>query len=130
MTQSLSKVYIHIIFSTKNRKFFITEEVELELFSYIGSILKSLNSNAIKINGTANHIHILCILSKNISISKIVEEIKKSSSKWLKTKGSEYSFFAWQTGYGVFSVSESKLKLVLDYISKQKEHHKSIDFKD
>ena len=129
MPQSLSKIYVHIIFSTKNRENLINQEIENELFSYVATILKALNCPAIKINGTRNHIHILCVLSKNISLYKVVEDIKKKSSKWIKTKGNGYSFFSWQNGYGAFSVSQSKVKMVLDYILKQKEHHKSVDFK-
>jgi len=130
MPQSLSKIYIHIIFSTKNRNNYILPEIQNELYSYIASILKSLNSNAIKIGGTDNHIHVLCNLSKTISVSKIIEEIKKRSSKWIKTKDAKYSIFSWQNGYGVFSVSQSKLEITENYILEQKEHHKKIDFKD
>jgi len=91
MSQSLTKIYIHIVFSTKNRKPFISESVEQELFAYMASVLKAWESPALKIGGVSDHVHILCIQSKNVATSKLLEEVKKSSSKWIKTKGTRFS---------------------------------------
>jgi len=129
MSQSLAQIYIHIVFSTKYRKPLIQPEIEEELYAYIGGIIKSLKGNSIKINGVSNHIHILATLPKTITLSKFLEEIKRSSSKWIKTKGEDYKNFSWQRGYGAFSVSSYKVDVVKNYIAKQKEHHKSKDFK-
>lgn len=123
MGQSLSKVYVHIVFSTKNRANLIDEQIESHLFEYIGGICKGLSCNPIKVGGYKNHIHILCQLSKQISQSKLLEEIKKKSSKFIKTKGEQYSNFYWQSGYGIFSVNPSQLHVVKKYIENQKEHH-------
>jgi REP element-mobilizing transposase RayT len=128
MPQSLTKQYSHIVFSTKNRQKFITNKIKDELYSYIAGILKSLKSPAIVIGGMDDHVHILCILSKNHSTSKIVEEIKKNSSKWIKTKG--ISNFFWQRGYAAFSISQSHVEIIQKYINTQVEHHKNQTFKD
>ncbi|MCK5032234.1 MAG: IS200/IS605 family transposase [Calditrichia bacterium] len=130
MAQSLAKIYLHIIFSTKNRSDFIKTEIETELYRYIAGILKNLECTAIKIGGTSNHIHILNTFSRTITISKILELVKKDSSKWIKTKGNDFNKFYWQNGYGVFSVSQSRVNKVKTYIESQKEHHKKKMFKE
>lgn len=130
MSQSLSKLYIHIIFHTKYNQPLISSDIEIELYSYIGGIIKANESIPIKINGVADHVHILLIMSKNISLAKLVEEIKKGSSKWIKTKGEKYKNFSWQGGYGGFSVCQSKLDTVVQYIENQKEHHLKVSFKE
>lgn len=129
MSQSLSKLYVHIVFHTKYNQPLIQSAVETELYAYIGGIIKENQSVPIKINGTEDHIHILATLSKNISLAKFVEEIKRNSSRWIKTKGPMYENFAWQGGYGGFSVSPSVLERVKRYIENQKEHHKKVTFK-
>ena len=130
MPQSLAKVYLHITFGTKYRQPIIKSDVEKELYKYLASICKANESPSIVINGVSDHIHILCVLSRKITISKLVEELKKSSSKWIKTKGSNYINFYWQNGYGVFSVSQSGVNAVKKYIQNQKEHHKKKSFKE
>ncbi len=124
MSQSLSKMYVHIIFHTKYNQPLIRPEIEDELFAYIGGIIKENSSVPIKINGTENHIHILTTMSKNIALAKFVEEIKRNSSRWIKTKGEAYYQFAWQGGYAGYSVSQSVVERVEKYIENQKEHHK------
>lgn len=130
MPQSLSKVYVHIIFSTKYRKNNIDEDIEDSLFEYIGGICKNLECNAIIVGGYRNHVHILCQLSRKITQMKLLENVKKSSSKWIKTQGQAYSDFYWQNGYGIFSVNPSKIDIVKNYIKHQKEHHEKSSFKD
>ena len=128
MAQSLSQIYIHIIYGTKNRYPYITSEIENRLHAYIAGILKNNECNAILINSMPDHIHILTTFSKNHAPAKIVEIIKKESSKWMKSEG--IVGFTWQIGYGVFSVSSSKVEVVKNYILKQKEHHKIKTFKE
>ena len=130
MPQSLSKVYVHLIFSTKNHDPFIRPEIEKELHSYIGGIIKTNYGIPFQINTMPDHIHILATLPKNISQSKYLEEIKRNSSRWIKTKGRQYEKFAWQRGYCSLSVSCSKTQVVTKYIANQKEHHKQLSFKD
>jgi len=126
MSQSFVQFYAHIVFHTKNNKQLINPEIEPELYSYLGGILKNLKSNPIQIGGTVDHIHILCTLPKTMAPADLVEEVKKSSSKWIKTKGQQYENFYWQDGYGGFSVSNSGVEPVKKYILTQKDHHKKI----
>ena len=124
MAQSLSKLYVHIVFHVKNNNVLIRVEDENELYAYIGAIIKANEAFPIRINGIGNHLHILTTMSKNISLAKFVEEIKRNSSRWIKTKGNYYKFFAWQGGYAGYSVSHSKVSIVERYIKNQKKHHK------
>jgi REP element-mobilizing transposase RayT len=130
MSQSLSKIYVHIIFHVKDERFFIRSEDERELYAYIGGVIKQHASFPLKINGTENHVHVLSTLSKNMSLADFVEEIKKNSSRWIKTKGVHYEHFAWQVGYAGYSVSQSKIAAVETYIEKQKEPHRTVSFRD
>jgi len=128
MAQSLSKVYVHITFSTKKRYPFIDKNIEQELWAYIGGICKALECNPIRIGGYYDHIHICCLLSKKITQMKLLEEVKKESSKWIKTKGIQYSKFYWQDGYGIFSVNPYEIDKVVNYIDNQREHHRRRTF--
>ncbi len=130
MPQSLSRILVHIIFSTKNRKPLLQGQIIPELYSYLAGVLQECESPALKIGGIADHVHILCSLSKNYALAKVVEEIKKSSSKWLKTKGDAFQSFYWQNGYGGFSVSQSDTDVVIRYIEKQEEHHHKMTFQE
>lgn len=130
MSQSLNKIYIHIIFSTKNREDLLPEKTWNEIHSYIDGIINQNLCKSIIIGGTANHIHILCELTSTVSTAILLQEIKRSSSKWIKGKYSQYSNFAWQSGYAAFSVSQSKVDAVTNYIRNQKEHHTKKNFKE
>ena len=130
MPQSLAKIIVHIVFSTKNHAPYLSDDIRLGLFAYIAGILNKLDSKAIIINGVEDHVHILCLLSKNHAPCEIVEKIKTGSSKWIKTQTSGLDFFQWQNGYGMFSVSQSNVDLVKRYISNQEKHHRTVSFKD
>lgn len=130
MSQSLSKNYIHLIFSTKYREAQMRKEDYPDIYAYISGILTNLDCPLITIGGTSNHLHILCALNKNIALSKMVEEVKKSTSRWIKGKGSFYRQFAWQDGYGAFSVSQSKVETVSQYIRNQETHHATRTFEE
>ena len=130
MAQSLSKVYLHIVFSTKKRFPFIKPEIEDELYAYMGGTIKKLGGIPFIINGMGDHIHIFSTLPRTVALSKFLEEIKRNSSRWIKTKGREYQNFAWQGGYAAFSVSDSVKDTVVQYIQNQKEHHRSLSFKE
>lgn len=130
MGQSLVKNYIHIVFSTKHRTPLIHPPVEDELHNYLGGICKKLECQPIKVGGYTDHIHVLCMLSKKITLIKLVEEIKSHSSKWIKTKGANYTNFYWQNGYGAFSVKPDDVDRVTSYIANQKEHHSKKSFQD
>ncbi len=130
MPQSLAKIIVHIIFGTKQRTPFLSPEIVDDLHCYIAGIFKQMDSLAIEMGGTRDHIHILCSISKNSAPSKIIEEVKKSSSKWMKTKGKKFVDFYWQSGYGIFSVSQSNVEEVREYILKQVEHHQKMSFQE
>jgi len=130
MSQSLSQLFVHIVFHTKYNQNLIKKDIKAELYAYMGSIIKSNESIPIIINGVEDHVHILCIMSKNIALSKLVEQIKKHSSRWIKTKGSFYRNFSWQNGYAGFSVSPGIHDITKKYIVNQEIHHKKYSFKD
>lgn len=130
MGQSLVQNYIHILFSTKHRRPLIKPDIENELYAYLGGICNQLDSPPVKIGGYTDHVHILCRLSKNITLAKLLEEVKSHSSKWIKTKSDELRQFYWQNGYGAFSVNPAEVNIVINYIANQKEHHKKKSFQD
>lgn len=130
MAQSLSNVLLHIIFSTKQRRPFITPNIESELYAYITTLVSAQGSYMHKIGGIEDHIHLLVTLPRTISISTLLEELKKNSSKWIKSKGNQFRDFSWQKGFGAFSVSITHQKAVEKYIATQKDHHKTISFQD
>lgn len=130
MAQSLSKVFMHIIFHIKSNGVKILERDSNRLFAYMGSIIKDNESIPIIINGVEDHVHVLCVMSKNIALAKLVEEIKRHSSRWIKNIDIHYKQFAWQSGYGGFSVSASLHDRTKSYIQNQKEHHKKLSFKE
>lgn len=130
MPQSLSSILIHLVFSTKNREPYITAEIEPELHAYIAAIFRECHSPALIINGTANHLHTLFTLSRTVTVAELVEELKKRSSKWAKTRGVVHRTFQWQAGYGAFSVSQSNVAVVKKYITGQKEHHRRKTFEE
>ena len=104
--------------------------IKISLYEYLGGICKGLECNPIKVGGHNNHVHILCLLSRKVSQMKLLEEVKKQSSKWIKKKGQAYSNFYWQDGYSVFSVNPTEIDKVTNYIQLQQEHHKHLSFQD
>jgi len=130
MSQSLSSVLIHLVFSTKNREPFITTEVETELHPYIAKIFRELKSPSLAIDGTNDHVDVLFSLARVITIADLVEEVKTSSSKWIKTKSREFRNFHWQRGYGAFSIGQSNVVSMKRYVQNQKEHHRRVTFQD
>ncbi len=130
MAQSLSKLFVHIVFHTKHSQKIIKTDVKHELFAYIASIIKDNESIPIIINGVEDHVHILCVMSKNMALSKLVELVKKHSSRWIKTKDLYYRNFGWQNGYAGFSVSPSLHDVTRNYIKNQVDRHRTKSFKE
>lgn len=130
MSQSFRKLYVHIVFSTKVRISFIDDQIEQQLFAYLGGIAKNMECPPVKIGGYRNHVHILCILSQNVLLMKLVEKIKSGSSQWIKNQGRKYQHFYWQSGYAAFSVSPSNVQAVIDYIRLQKDHHRRVSYQE
>lgn len=129
MPQSLAKILVHAVFSTKNRENLIHPDIENELYPYIHGILENKGSKLITANGTSNHIHLLFSLGKPLGYSSLIGEIKRSTSIWIKEKGTDFRDFYWQEGYGIFSIYQREVNVVSEYIRRQKEHHKEHDFK-
>jgi len=130
MPQSLAKVLVHIIFSTKQRRPLIQPGVVRDLNAYVGGALSNLGCQPIAVNSMPDHTHILCRLSRNHALAKVIEEVKKTSSKWVKTKAPGLGDFYWQAGYGAFSVSQSNVEAVRQYILDQEQHHRKRSFQD
>ena len=128
MVQTLVSLLVHMVFSTENRSNTIKSEVEPELHAYMGGVLKDKWCRALTVNGTANHVHLLVSMTKNLPLSSVVGELKKSSSKWIKTKGGQFRGFDWQDGYGAFSIGQSGVEALKEYIANQKERHKRQSF--
>lgn len=130
MAQTITEFYFHLVFSTKNRVKIISPDVEDELYAYIGGILNNHASKLLIGNGTENHSHLLLSTSKNLRFPDLVGDIKRSSSRWIKSKGGILAKFAWQDGYSAFTVGHTQLALVKRYIANQKVHHAEILFED
>ena len=127
--QSLTNILIHSIFSTKNREPLLCEkELRQRTHAYLAEVLQSLQCPALIVGGVADHVHVLSQLAKTQSIANVIEHVKTSSSRWLKTQG--VPFFSWQRGYGGFSVSQSHVASVVAYIENQEEHHRTMTFED
>lgn len=129
MGQSLSQLYVHLTFGVKGRLPLISEQHSTNLHKYIHGILNNLESPALIINSVPDHIHILFRLSKNYALANIVQEVKKASSKWMKTDSPKDPSFTWQIGYGAFSVSSSKVEVIRKYIKNQNKHHQRMTYK-
>jgi REP element-mobilizing transposase RayT len=124
-----TKLYYHIVFSTKNRSDFITPAIEDELHKYIGGIVRGIGGVCVEINGMSDHVHILAILPPKIALSDALREIKANSSKWVHETKPDLAKFGWQDGYAAFTVSRSQMDSVGQYIRDQKSHHAQRDFK-
>ena len=130
MPQSLSKLYIHLIFSTQQREPLPIPSVRGSLHAYLATVLKNQDSPALKIGGTSDHAHLLFRLSKNLALADVVKKVKTSSSKWLKAQARALQSFHWQNGYGGFSVSLAEVDSVAAYIEGQEAHHRVVSFQD
>jgi len=130
MPQSLAKNLIHLVFGTKNREPVLTDLVREPLCAYASSVLRDLDSHVIAINAWRDHVHILFTLSRNHSLARVVMEVKRATSKWIKTQAKEFAKFHWQSGYGAFSIGQSGVDEVTTYITNQAEHHRIKSFEE
>jgi REP element-mobilizing transposase RayT len=130
MPQSLARILVHLIFSTKNREPFLNVDLRAELHPYLSAVLNHDGCPAIEVGGVEDHVHLLFGLSRTLTIAQVVENVKTSSSKWIKVKDASLSHFYWQAGYGAFSVSQSNAAAVIRYIQNQAEHHRRESFQD
>ena len=131
MPQSLSAVYVHIIFSTKERMPFLRDaNIRASLHAYLGAISKQLDCQPILTGGVEDHVHTLTTLSRTTSQAELVKELKRNSTMWLKQQAPDFAGFEWQAGYAAFSVSQSNLDAVKQYIADQESHHRKTSFRD
>ncbi len=130
MSQSLSKIYLHIIFHVKTSSPRIDQEHLDQLHRYIGKLVNTTGCQVLRVGGTEDHVHALVMFSNTETVAHVVEEMKRNSSRWIKTLSPRYGEFAWQGGYAAFSVSQSQVDTVLSYIGNQMEHHKKQSFRE
>ncbi len=130
MPQSLTTLYYHLIFSTKDREPLLNEAVRLKLYPYVAGILRSRRSTLITAGGMPDHVHWLISLHQQFAVADAVRDIKANTSKWIHETRAELRGFAWQSGYGAFSVSFSRIEQVKAYIESQQEHHQTISYQE
>ena len=131
MPQSLVQIYVHIVYSTKNRQPFLTDATfRNRVHAYMSGICKNLDSPSLMTGGVADHVHLLCRLSKTGAISDLIRTLKKDTTNWIKVERPTLHEFHWQNGYGAFSVSPGHLDKLKTYIANQEEHHKKVTFQD
>ncbi|NNE98323.1 MAG: IS200/IS605 family transposase [Pyrinomonadaceae bacterium] len=128
MPHTYSNLLTHIVFSTKERRHLLTKEINSELYAYLGGLVKELNGKPVSINGVSDHVHMLIILPPTVNISDAMRFVKTNSSKWVSKRFGVP--FAWQTGYGAFSVSRSQADTVAVYIERQEQQHQRFDFRN
>ena len=130
MPQSLSKVIVHTIFSTKDREAWLGLDVRPRMHAYLATVCRDLGAEVVRVGGVADHVHIVTTLPRTVSQAQLIEQIKKVSSKWIKKLDARYRGFFWQRGYGAFSVSPSQLEAVMQYVDTQQEHHRTRTFQE
>jgi len=124
MPQSLAQIYLHIVFSTKERETFLGDrEFRGRVHKYLGGVIRGTGCSPIRVGGVEDHVHILCRLNRTVATADLVRDVKKESSKWIKEVASSSQHFQWQAGYGAFSVSPSHVDQLIQYIENQEDHH-------
>jgi len=130
MPQSLSYLLTHIVFSTKDRDPVLDATVRPALYAYLATVARNMDCECFHVGGVADHVHLAVRLSRTITMAQLIEKLKTSSSKWLKTQSPALAAFAGQRGYGAFSVGPSDINALLHYIDTQEEHHRTRTFQD
>ena len=123
MAQSLALVVVHVIFSTKERHPLLQPEIRPDAHAFLSTVARNAGCECYRVGGVADHVHLAIRMSRTITIAKLIEQLKTASSKWLKTQSPKLSRFAWQRGYGCFSVGPSDVKALMRYIDDQETHH-------
>ena len=130
MATSFVSCVMHYVFSTKGRDPVITDEIRKSLWAYMGAVSRNNRMKALAVGGTADHVHILLSLSSSISVAEGIRLIKGNLSKWINETFPSAKRFAWQTGYGAFSISRSFIPRTIAYINAQAFHHRVTTFQD
>ncbi len=130
MPQSLSRILLHIVFSTKNREPWLDAEIRPRAFSYLAEIGRNLGCEVYRVGGAADHVHLAVLLTRTLPVADFVQKVKRTSSVWIKDHGSRHGGFSWQAGYGAFSLGISQLAALTCYIDGQEEHHRKVGFQE
>ena len=130
MSDSYTNLLYHIVFSTKDRRPLITPAHELQLYDYIGGMLRSMGGISLALNGTEDHIHLLAKLRPDRALSDVLRDLKANATGWMHDVFPLVKDFCWQRGYGAFTVSQSNVDEVSRYVARQKEHHQKLSFRD
>jgi putative transposase len=130
MPQSLARILVHVVFSTKNREPFLSPAIRPLVHGYLASVGRDIGCEVFRVGGVADHVHLAIDLGRTMAISTFVQKVKQTSSAWLKEQPGGPRHFEWQTGYGAFSVGQSQLEALLDYVATQEEHHRKATFQD
>ena len=130
MPHTYTNLIVHVIFSTKDRLPQISRDLKPHLFPYMGGIVRQIGGTALAINGMPDHVHVLLTLPPTLPLADVIRTVKANSTRWVHQKWAEHDKFAWQTGYGAFSVSQSGVPDVSKYIAEQEEHHRKMSFQE
>ena len=130
MAHTFTNLLAHVVFSPSGRAPFLDDEMRSDLHAYLGGILRELHAAPVAIGGTADHVHLVIGLPADLAVSDCLRVVKTNSSRWIKERWPHRRSFAWQGGYGAFSVSESRRGAVIRYIQDQARHHRRISFQD
>ncbi len=130
MPQSLAQILVHVVFSTKDREPCLAPSLLPSLHAYLAEVARSTGCECFRVGGVVDHVHLAIALSRTVTVAAVVETVKTSSSKWIKTQSPALSEFAWQRGYGAFSVGPSDRDALCTYIDNQEEHHRTRSFQD
>jgi len=130
MSDSCTNLLYHLVFSTKDRRPLIADAYQARLYDYIGGTVRKLGGISLALNGTEDHVHLLAKLRPDTALSDVLRDLKANSSGWMHNLFPELKEFSWQRGYGAFTVSQSNVEEVANYIARQKEHHARVSFRD
>lgn len=130
MSHTYTKVAVHALFATKGRQPWLTSQIRPDLFAYMAGILKRLGTNPIIVGGHSEHAHLLFLLPPQLPLADVMEKLKANSSRWIHEQSPSLRAFAWQTGYTAFSVSQSTLQRVRNYIATQEQHHRKMKYSE
>jgi putative transposase len=128
MSQSLSLLLVHIVFSTKDRRPWLNDAIRPEMHAYLASVAGAGENFCFRVGGIEDHVHVALLLARNATVAKMVETMKVASSKWIKSRGPDFASFAWQRGYAAFSFGPGDREALLRYIDEQAKHHQRRDF--
>lgn len=130
MAQSPARIYLHLVFSTKNRERWLDDDLRPGLFAYLATLGRDFGCEVYRVGGISDHVHLAIDLGRTITVADLVGRLKSSSSVWLRKQRRSHEAFEWQAGYGAFSVGQSNLPALLSYIDEQETHHRRVGFQD